>query len=237
MSGVRARPARSGPRRRRPRRHRGCRSRPSSRRGSPRRSCPGSIRSTMPAIVRARWPPSLVGTASTSSTVRPSRSASARGMTVEPPASSAASAVARSPATNWSRPSASMSAPTTAAASVRTPVERDIERAIGLRARCRERRCGAVRGRPRRPRSAGSRSRPVARHDVGDPAGGRGTRVLADPTEGDDHGQPDGQRRRASGRSGSGRGRPSCGPGVPRSAGAERRVPRRPGRRPAGRTG
>ncbi len=47
--------------------------------------------------------------------------------------------------------------------------------------------------------SSSARDRPdrgddqVARHDVGDPAGGRGTRVLADAAEGDDHGQPDGQ--------------------------------------------
>ncbi len=86
----------------------------------------------MPATRRSRDDPSVVGTVSVCPTVTPRRSASAAGRIVLPPASMAASAAARSPATNASRPSAAMSAPTTAAASVRVPSRATSNVAIGL---------------------------------------------------------------------------------------------------------
>ena len=106
----------------------------------------------------------------------------------------AASAAARSPATNASRPSAAMSAPTTAAASVRVPSRATSNVAIGL---TRARFGTDVGDVPDDPLVRGDRTDrrqdELARDDVGDPAGGGRPGVLADPAQGDDHRQPDGQ--------------------------------------------
>jgi hypothetical protein len=92
-----------------------------------------------------------------------------------------------------SRPSAAMSAPTTAAASVRTPSRATSKVAIGL-TRATPGRAGQVLGDALVLGDRADRGQDeLARDDVGDPAGGRGAGVLPDPAERDDHRQPDRQ--------------------------------------------
>ena len=103
-----------------------------------------------------------------------------------------------------SRPSAAMSAPTTAAASVRVPSSATSN--VAMRADPGDAGDGAGEvghdALVRRDRPDGGQDE-LARDDVGDPAGGGGAGVLADAAEGDDHRQPDGQAAERSASSGS----------------------------------
>ena len=225
---------------RRRRRRRGGRSRRSSRRASPRRLARAATARRCPRRAGRGVRRRSSGRPGSS---RPSgRVASARaaGTIVAPPASSAARAAARSPATNAGRPSAGQ-----------VGADRPPRRRSGRRRSARSKvAIGLTRATPgtlaarsvveasRRRRPGGSRSRtssPGMTSAIQPAAAARA--CCADPAEGDDHGEPDGQRRRGSAPSGSGRGRPRPARAAPRTGGARRTARRRRGRRPAARTG
>ena len=220
MRRSRARRPRNGSRRHRRRRHPGCSSRRSSRPASPRRSYPGSTarRSRDAEFERHRGRSGRPGSPRRAS---PSRSASAAGTMVAPPASSAASAdgpvagrrtgVGRRPACRHRRRPPRRSGRRASATS---------NVAIGLiRAMPGDRRRAVGDTLVRRDRADRGHDQ-VARHDIGDPGPGRRAGVLPDPTERDDHRQPDRQRPERQCRPARIADDRARGPGAPRSGGA-----------------